>query len=123
MQPYKDDAMLIKLLKHRSQPDPTVVEMDKNKYYVSHLWSIRSKCFSDLCGDRFRELVNIPFRLYYYKFSIICNNSLFGLTQITFHFVSINHIKGSENTFFLLVFSASKDLSAVSLPTEDLPIL
>ena len=59
---------------------------------------------------------------FYYKSSIVCNNSLFGLTQITFHFVSINHIKGNENTFILLVFSASKDLSAVSLPTEDPPI-
>ena len=32
MQPFKDDAMHIKLLKHRSQPDPTVNEMAKNKY-------------------------------------------------------------------------------------------
>ena len=37
MQPYKDDAMLIKVLKHTAQPDPTVVEMDTNKYYIIHL--------------------------------------------------------------------------------------
>ena len=61
-------------------------------------------------------------RMTYYKSSIVCNNSLFGLTQITFHFVSISHTKGNENTFILLVFSASKDFSAVSLPTEDPPI-
>ena len=35
---------------------------------------------------------------------------LFSFTAnfLTFHFVTINHIKGSENTFTLLVFSASK---------------
>ena len=33
MQPYKDDAMHIK----RSQPDPTVVEMDTNKHCIIHL--------------------------------------------------------------------------------------
>ena len=43
IQSYKDDAMHIKLLKHRSQPDPTVIEMDKNKYYIIHL-----ERFSDL---------------------------------------------------------------------------
>ena len=48
---------------------------------------------------------------------------IFNANFLTFHFVSINHIKGSENTFNLLVFSASKDLSAVSLPTEDPPII
>ena len=47
---------------------------------------------------------------------------IFDATFLTFHFVSVN-IKGSENTFVLLVFSASKDLSAVSLPTEDLPVI
>ena len=48
---------------------------------------------------------------------------MFNANFLTFHFVLINHIQGSENTFILLVFSASKDLSAVTLPTEDLPII
>ena len=36
-QPYKYDPMHVKLLKHRSQPDITVVEIDKYKYYIIHL--------------------------------------------------------------------------------------
>ena len=43
---------------------------------------------------------------------------IFNANFLTFHFVSINRIKGNENTFILLVFSASKDLSAVSLPAH-----
>ena len=47
MHSYKDDAMHIKLLKHRSQPDLTVVEMDKHHYYIIHLEV--SETFFDCC--------------------------------------------------------------------------
>ena len=48
---------------------------------------------------------------------------IFNANVLTFHFLSIDHIKVSENSFILLVFSALKILSAVSLPAEDLSII
>ena len=54
---------------------------------------------------------------------LLLQHFIFNANFLAFHFVSVNHTKGSENTFILLVFSASKDLSAFTLPTEDLPII
>ena len=70
----------------------------------------------DQIGPLPTELLQVQYRVHQFIVCTDTNNFSFILSQI-------NHIKANENTFILLVFSASKELSPVNLPTEDPPVI